>query len=105
MSLPSDAEIETQRQEALARIREALYGLDGKMEEGFGPGTLGCHEALHATSIALDMVERHVLDHPSIAVQPDWYRAAAKAHHYLFELYQMIGGAHVSGELPLKPDA
>ncbi len=98
MASQSEAEIEAQRQDALARIRQAMGGVVGFDEQGFAPGTLGCHEALHAVSIALDLVERQVLDHPSIVVQKDWYAKAAAAHQSLFDLYQAIGGAHLPGE-------
>ena len=95
MSLQSDSEIEAQRQDALKRIRQAMGGVSTFDEAGFAPGTLGCHEALHAASIALDMVERQLLDHPSIVVQKDWYAKAVAAHQSLFDLYQAIGGAHI----------
>ena len=97
MSSQSAAEIEAQRQEALKRIRQAMGGISFD-EAGFAPGTLGCHEALHAASIALDLVERQLLDHPSIVVQTDWYAKAVAAHQSLFDLYQSIGGAHIPDE-------
>lgn len=97
MSSQTDAEVEAQRQEALKRIRQAMGGISFD-ESGFAPGTLGCHEALHAASIALDMVERQLLDHPSIVVRKDWYAKTVEAHQALFDLYQSIGGAHIPDE-------
>lgn len=97
MSSQSEAEIEAQRQEAVARIRQAMGGISFD-EAGFAPGTLGCHEALHAASIALDLVERQVLDHPSVVFQKEWYALAVAAHQSLFDLYQLIGGAHIPDE-------
>lgn len=95
MTPPSEAEIEAQRQDALKRIRETMLGVANFDEAGFGPGTLACHEGLHAASIVLDMVERQLMDHPAVVVNKDWYAQAAAAHHHLFELYQAIGGAHL----------
>lgn len=100
MSSQSEAEVEAQRQDALMRIRQAMGGVATFDESGFAPGTLGCHEALHAASIVLDMLERQLLDHPSIVVQKDWYAKAVAAHQSLFELYQAIGGAHIPDEPP-----
>lgn len=100
MSPQSEAEVEAQRQDALKRIRQAMGGVVAFDEKGFAPGTLGCHEALHAASIVLDMVERQLLDHPSVVVQKDWYAKAVSAHQHLFELYQAIGGAHIPDEAP-----
>lgn len=96
MSEPTDAEIEAQRKEALSRLKGALHA-GVPLEEAFAPGTLGCHEALHTAALLLDMLERHLFDHPAVAANPDWYRTAACAHHHLFQLYQAIGAAHLSG--------
>ncbi|MEZ5938504.1 MAG: hypothetical protein R3C52_09805 [Hyphomonadaceae bacterium] len=93
---PSDSEIEAQRKEALQRLSGALH-LGVPVEEAFAPGTLGCHEALHTASLVLDMLERHLFEHPAIASNPEWYKQAAMAHHHLFTLYQAIGGTHLDG--------
>jgi hypothetical protein len=95
MSQSIDAEIEQQRREALTRLKGAIHA-GVPLEEAFAPGTLGCHEALHATSMVLALLEQHLLDHPAIAAQADWYAGAARAHRHLVDLYQRIGAAHLS---------
>jgi hypothetical protein len=61
----------------------------------FAPGTFGCHEALHVTDIMADMVERYVVEHPSIKQNPDWLALAETASVALAKLYQAIGEAHL----------
>jgi hypothetical protein len=82
----TDAEIEQSRQEALA-------DLDKDMLANFAPGSMGCHEALHTAWIMVDTFDRHLLTHPAVVLNPDWYRRASRAHTELFELYQDIGAA------------
>jgi hypothetical protein len=64
--------------------------------EGYGPGSFGCHEALHAVSIAVDLVSRSVVEHPAIDHVPDWKARAEQALEQLWELYLEIGKAHLS---------
>lgn len=59
------------------------------------PGSHGMHEALHATSILLDSVDRHIMSHQAILESPEFFRLAHEGHTALFNLYQAIGAAHV----------
>ena len=81
-----NAEIEESRQQALAELNEDAA-------QHFGPDTMGCHEALHMASVVQDIVERHVLNHPAIVLNPSWYRRAYHASTELAALYQDIGRA------------
>ena len=62
----------------------------------YAPGSFGCHEALHMASVAADIVDRTLLEHPAIAAMPEWKTLADKAHQALFDLYQAIGEKHLS---------
>ena len=61
----------------------------------FRPGTFGCHEALHTTSIVMDLIETSLVDHPSIATNPKWVKLTEEAYEKLAELYAGIGEAHL----------
>lgn len=92
MAHKSDAEIEENRQQALA-------DLEADASAKFAPGTMGCHEALHTAWILLDTLDRHLLEHPAIVLNPAWYKRVARAHDELFEVYQDIGGADPPGSV------
>ncbi|MBO4226662.1 hypothetical protein [Bradyrhizobium neotropicale] len=49
------------------------------------------HEALHTTLVLMETFERHVMDTRCAEQFPDVAAAAEKAHHALFDLYQLIG--------------
>lgn len=89
-------EIEQLRQEALSEAMETVGApSEADLVTLYAPGTFGCHEALHVTSVAMDMVDGHVLEHPAIIANPEWYRLAAEAHGTLFALYQAIAEQHL----------
>ncbi|MEF0940793.1 hypothetical protein [Rhizobium sp. BR 362] len=62
----------------------------------FAPGTFGCHEAMHTTSLMLDMTDDHLLQHPAILADPEFYRLAGEVHEAIFALYQAIGEKHLA---------
>ncbi|MBF0353825.1 MAG: hypothetical protein HQL43_01135 [Alphaproteobacteria bacterium] len=85
--------VDTNDTESLRRDILADMGEDeATLQERFAPGTFGCHEALHMASVSLEIVDRHLLEHPAIALKPEWFALAEKAHQALFDLYQAIGG-------------
>lgn len=53
--------------------------------------TLSDYEALHTASVVMDIVDRHLCDHPFILLNKDAYKFAEEAHTALFNLYQCIG--------------
>lgn len=65
-------------------------------KERFGPGTFGCHEALHMASMLAEMVDERLCEHPAIQLNPEWSRMADAARHMLFTLYNAIGKEHLS---------
>ena len=65
------------------------------IDREYVPGSFGCHEALHLSSVFRDMVEEHLVDHPAVQAVPEWKALAEEAMHALFNLYQAIGRDHV----------
>lgn len=82
----TDEEIEEDRKRALADFENLI-------QADFLPGSYGCHEALHTAHLMTDIVERHLLTHPAILLNADWYRRAHRAVHEIGTLYQEIGSA------------
>lgn len=62
----------------------------------YQPGTHGCHEALHATSIFATAVNDQLLSHAAIVANPAWFDMAKSALDSLFGLYHAIGSEHFS---------
>jgi hypothetical protein len=83
---------EAERQHRVAEL-VADYGPD--WSEQYKPGSFGCHELLDRTSLAADLVERYVSDHPACVQNPDWFALAEQAAAALHELYQRIGAEHL----------
>lgn len=87
-------EIEKQRLEDLAK---ASMDNDGDLS-GYAPGSFGCHEALHVASLLGDDISRKLSSHPSVLMNPNWYRMAEEASAKLFDLYQAIGAEHLNDQ-------
>jgi hypothetical protein len=85
------------RESERLQIIEDLVAVDGPdWAEQDKPGSYGCHELLDRTALAVDIVERYVLAHPSCVQNSEWHRLAEKAADALHELYQQIGEVHVA---------
>jgi hypothetical protein len=89
MAIFTDDEIEEQRQQRLAEIAESGLGIDG-----FVPGSLGFHEALHTASIQMETFEQYVLEHPAVVRDPELYAEAHLVFTRLFDFYQALGTKH-----------
>ena len=77
--------------------RETLHELglgEDELRKSHGPGSLGCHEALHTAALLLRAVDGELLEHPAILATPEWFALAHRAHAALFDLYQAIGAGH-----------
>lgn len=85
----SDSETEALRQEYLTELEGDFP------EDQFKPGSFGCHEALHMAAFLEEAVDRQLLAHPAVAMNPEWFALAATAGKALAALYQAIGAAHV----------
>lgn len=91
----SDIELEDERMKHLAAIARDKGVAVADLAARNGPGGLGCHEAMHTTSIVLDLVDQHLVHHPAIAANGEWFRLASRASEALFNLYQSMGSAHL----------
>ncbi|SEP67620.1 hypothetical protein SAMN05216548_101235 [Faunimonas pinastri] len=95
----TDQEIEGFRIVTVEGILEDLEVPDvSALQERYGPGTFGCHEALHVSSIELQSVSDNLMSHPAVALNSEWYQLAYRAHEALVELYQAIGAEHLATE-------
>jgi hypothetical protein len=72
------------------------------MDNKFLPGSFGAHEALHTAAVTMDMVDRHLMQRPTIVGPPDRSALADTDHQALFNLYQGIGSEHLPAE-PKEP--
>jgi hypothetical protein len=91
-------DIEALRLQRLADCASERATTADRLAAQFCPGSHGCHEALHAASIFMEMVDRRLCDHPAVLANPDWYALAHRAMEYLFQLYQSIGSVHLTQE-------
>jgi hypothetical protein len=86
-------EAEQERQRSLAERDAEEPGWRAR----YAPGTFGCHEALHMTSVFADTIGFRLLDHGAIIQNPEWYALADRAFQALGDLYQAIGAVHLEG--------
>ncbi len=92
----SAEELEQHRLRELADAADDREVTIDELRDRFSPGSLGCHEALQMSSVFMDIVGRHLCEHPAVLANPDWYRLASEAQTALFNLYQAIGDAHLT---------
>jgi len=82
-------------EETEALRQEYLNDMDEDLDpKEFQPGSYGCHEALHMASFFMESVDRGLVAHPTVTLNPEWFALASQAHDALFALYQAIGAAH-----------
>lgn len=93
------------RQEYLEEFREAMADEATDFTAEYGPGSMGCHEALHMASYFMQAIDNELMAHPAVMSRPDWFALASKAQDALFQLYQEIGAAHLPDEEPEPTDA
>ncbi|MDF1634883.1 hypothetical protein [Mycoplana sp. MJR14] len=91
----TDIELEDERLKVLAELARLKETTTAEISTRNAPGTRSCHEATHTASIVLDLVDQHLLHHPAIAANPEWFRHASKASEALFNLYQSMGAAQL----------
>jgi hypothetical protein len=77
------------------RVSDLLADQGSGWEEGYRPGSFGCHELLDRAALVAALAERQLLSHPACIQDPDWYALAEQAVTALEELYQRIGEKHL----------
>jgi hypothetical protein len=92
----TDIELEDERLKQLDILAEERAMTPPELLAHYSSGSFGFHEAVHTTSIVLDLVDDQLLHHPAIAGNSEWFRLAAKASEALFNLYQSMGAAQLA---------
>lgn len=93
---------EEERVAALAERRQAeTEGPDHRsLEMRFGSGSFGCHEALHVTQMVVDLIERELLEHSAVLLNPFWYERVREAQGLLRGAYSAVAEEHLDAPLP-----
>lgn len=92
----TDIELEDERLKHLDILAAERTLTPPELLTHFSSGSFGFHEAVHTTSIVLDLVDDQLLHHPAIAGNSEWFRLAARASEALFNLYQSMGAAQLA---------
>ncbi|WP_439616772.1 hypothetical protein [Shinella sp.] len=92
----TDIELEDERLKQLDILAEERAMTPTALLAHYTSGSFGFHEAVHTTSIVLDLVDDQLLHHPAIAGNTEWFRLAARASESLFNLYQAMGAAQLA---------
>lgn len=65
------------------------------LEERFGPGSFGCHEAMHVTQLVVDLIERQLVQHSAVLLNPVWYAQVREAQGLLYHAYSAAADQHL----------
>lgn len=90
-----DDEYETDRIRQLEENTKAWAEQDVDLDERFGPGSFGCHEAMHLARVLAGLVERELCHHSAVLRDPRWYGCARRACDNLACLHYEIGREHL----------
>jgi hypothetical protein len=86
----------------MPHIPGAKFPYEGSPREGGGPGTFGCHEALHLASTFMIMVEQHLAEHPAVRSNPERDALATTAVTALTDLYHAIREVRLAAGQPSR---
>ncbi|MBX9622613.1 MAG: hypothetical protein K2X82_02250 [Gemmataceae bacterium] len=86
----------TDRGEWEDRRAEVAADQEPGWEARYRPGSFGCHELLDRLDLIGDLVEGRILEHPACVLNKEWFGLAAAAVEALRELYQRVGGEHLT---------
>jgi hypothetical protein len=92
----TDIELEDERLKQLDILAEERAMTPPELLTHYTSSSFGFHEAVHTTSIVLDLVDDQLLHHPAVAGNEEWFRLAARASESLFNLYQAMGAAQLA---------
>lgn len=73
-----------------------------RLEVRFGPGSFGCHEAIHVTNLIVDLIHEQLEKHSAVLLDPYWYFTVREAQALLYNAYNSAGGAHLSAPMPTE---
>jgi len=83
--MSEDEQFEADRIKKLEDNRKAWAKSNVDLDDRFGPGSFGCHEAMHVAEILSGVVERELCNHSAVLRDPYWYKFARQAHDKLQE--------------------
>ena len=92
----TDIELEDERLKQFDLLAAERQMTPPELMAQYSAESFGFHEAVHTTSIVLDLVDDQLLHHPAIAGNSEWFQLAARASEALFNLYQAMGAAQLS---------
>jgi hypothetical protein len=89
-------EYEKERREELQERRKEWHGKNGTptVEQQFGPGTMGCHEAFHVSNMIVEMIQKELIEHSAVLIDPEWYALVQEAQDSLYQAYLHAGRLH-----------
>lgn len=89
-------EFEEERLRALAAREEEEAGEPEyrRLAVRFGPGSFGCHEAVHMTQAVVALIQRELVEHSAVLQDADWYRQVREAQELLHGAYQRAAEKH-----------
>lgn len=88
--------LEKERMKALLKRRTDWAGMPGtpSLEDRFGPGTHGYHEAFHMNHVIVELIERELAEHSAVLLNPHWYKQVRMAQQLLHSAYAAAGRDH-----------
>ncbi|WP_188408459.1 hypothetical protein [Agaricicola taiwanensis] len=95
-------DFDKERLAALAARRAAEFeGPDHRsLEARYGPGSFGCHEALHVTNLVVELMERELAGHGAVLLDAFWYGKVREAQALLYSAYSQVAQVHLAAPLP-----
>lgn len=71
----------------------------------YGPGSFGCHEAMHVTQVVVDLMERELLAHSAVLLDSFWYAKVREAQSLLRSAYNHVAEHHLAAPFPADEPA
>jgi len=98
----SEGEYEQNRMAALQERRQQdAEGADKRsLEVRYGPGSFGCHEAVHVTHLVIDLLDSQLANHSAVLLDPQWYSSIREAQSLLYRAYNVAAGKHLDAPMP-----
>lgn len=98
---------EKERLQTLAERQAAEFaGPDHRsLAVRYGPGSFGCHEAMHVTQVVVDLIERELLSHSAVLLDSFWYGKVREAQALLRSAYTHVAEAHLAAPFPVDEPA
>lgn len=95
--------IEDVEQDRPAELKQAIetWG-ESELHRRFDPGTHGSHEVIHAAYMLYETWHSYVIEHASVLMSPEAYRAACLAGEFMHQFYQVMNEVD-DAERPSRP--